>query len=105
MSQTISVLFRFKVELGPVGGAILSYVAHTGRDREQLRDKLATVLAEVRKTGGKRYSRNVIVNFAAFVWASTIPAFLTMSEQDESSKLWKVNRTIHELVKDRVSLS
>ena len=27
----------------------------------------------------------------------------TMSaEQDESAKLWKVNRTIHELVKDRV---
>lgn len=26
-----------------------------------------------------------------------------MAEGDESAKLWKVNRTIHELVKDRVS--
>ena len=26
-----------------------------------------------------------------------------MADQDESAKLWKVNRTIHELVKDRVS--
>ena len=26
----------------------------------------------------------------------------TMAEQDECAKLWKVNRTIHELVKDRV---
>ena len=25
-----------------------------------------------------------------------------MSDQDESARLWKVNRTIHELVKDRV---
>lgn len=29
---------------------------------------------------------------------------LDMAEGDESAKLWKVNRTIHELVKDRVSL-
>lgn len=29
----------------------------------------------------------------------------TMSDVDESAKLWKVNRTIHELVKDRVSIS
>src|ERR1700730_7842483 len=27
-----------------------------------------------------------------------------MAEGDESAKLWKVNRTIHELVKDRVSI-
>ena len=27
-----------------------------------------------------------------------------MAEGDESAKLWKVNRTIHELVKDRVSV-
>jgi hypothetical protein len=26
-----------------------------------------------------------------------------MGDVDESAKLWKVNRTIHELVKDRVS--
>lgn len=26
-----------------------------------------------------------------------------MAEGDESAKLWKVNRTIHELVRDRVS--
>lgn len=26
-----------------------------------------------------------------------------MADQDECAKLWKVNRTIHELVKDRVS--
>lgn len=26
-----------------------------------------------------------------------------MADQDETAKLWKVNRTIHELVKDRVS--
>lgn len=29
---------------------------------------------------------------------------VNMAEGDESAKLWKVNRTIHELVKDRVSL-
>ena len=31
--------------------------------------------------------------------------FLTssMADVDETAKLWKVNRTIHELVKDRVS--
>ena len=28
-----------------------------------------------------------------------------MAEQDETAKLWKVNRTIHELVKDRVWLN
>jgi hypothetical protein len=26
-----------------------------------------------------------------------------MAEGDESARLWKVNRTIHELVRDRVS--
>ena len=26
-----------------------------------------------------------------------------MGDTDETAKLWKVNRTIHELVKDRVS--
>ena len=29
--------------------------------------------------------------------------YTTMSEVDETAKLWKVNRTVHELVKDRVS--
>lgn len=32
------------------------------------------------------------------------PTFYKMSEQDETARLWKVNRTIHELVKDRVSI-
>ncbi len=27
----------------------------------------------------------------------------TMGDVDETARLWKVNRTIHELVKDRVS--
>ena len=27
----------------------------------------------------------------------------TIGEQEETARLWKVNRTIHELVKDRVS--
>jgi hypothetical protein len=29
--------------------------------------------------------------------------FSSMADVDETAKLWKVNRTIHELVKDRVS--
>lgn len=28
-----------------------------------------------------------------------------MGDVDETAKLWKVNRTIHELVKDRVSIA
>ena len=27
----------------------------------------------------------------------------SLGDQEEAAKLWKVNRTIHELVKDRVS--
>ena len=27
----------------------------------------------------------------------------TVGDQEETARLWKVNRTIHELVKDRVS--
>jgi hypothetical protein len=30
---------------------------------------------------------------------------LSMSDGDDSAALWKVNRTIHELVKDRVQQS
>lgn len=33
-----------------------------------------------------------------------LTAISSMSEGDETAKLWKVNRTIHELVKDRVGL-
>jgi hypothetical protein len=32
---------------------------------------------------------------------NSLPLF-TMSDGDDSAALWKVNRTIHELVKDRV---
>ena len=39
-------------------------------------------------------------NFALERSLSSLDA---MSDSDESAKLWKVNRTIHELVKDRVS--
>lgn len=32
-----------------------------------------------------------------------LPSDISMADVDETAKLWKVNRTIHELVKDRVS--
>ena len=39
------------------------------------------------------------------VWqCDRLTAISSMSEGDETAKLWKVNRTIHELVKDRVGL-
>jgi len=37
-----------------------------------------------------------------FTCALHIPRLNTMADGDETAKLWKVNRTIHELVKDRV---
>lgn len=33
------------------------------------------------------------------------PIMASSGEQEEVARLWKVNRTIHELVKDRVSLT
>ncbi len=36
------------------------------------------------------------------IGASIFCLLSTMSDGDEVAKLWKVNRTIHELVKDRV---
>ena len=46
--------------------------------------------------------RAVLIVLRLLLTTSADP-FATMSaEQDESAKLWKVNRTIHELVKDRV---
>ena len=34
--------------------------------------------------------------------SSNCPLLFAMGDVDETAKLWKVNRTIHELVKDRV---
>jgi RNA polymerase Rpb5, N-terminal domain. len=47
----------------------------------------------------RKFSENVC-GFRSFKFLRQV---FFMGDVDESAKLWKVNRTIHELVKDRVS--
>ena len=53
------------------------------------------MLDELSMKGATR--RGGVTNHAFFL--------LSMSDGDDSAALWKVNRTIHELVKDRVQQS
>lgn len=89
------------VVVGGGGGMVQS-------DRSALRARPALSTAD-RKFERLRFSDSVVCHFSAFYHHSRLVFLVIMSgagdrEQDEPARLWKVNRTIHELVKDRVRL-
>ena len=52
--------------------------------------------------GGIEKLVKVNITFGCLSFNSTFASTPSRMSEDETAKLWKVNRTIHELVKDRV---
>ena len=72
-------------------------------------DAVAAAMADESEVASRGVLNALLVN--DFVYrrlktsTSATPTLLSqMADQDETARLWKVNRTIHELVKDRVSI-